>query len=78
MTITAEEVGRIARLAHLDVPAEQAPRYASELSSFMKSRHPELLEEIRSTGKLGDELKPKLDAALDAFADVFEPSQAPA
>ena len=55
-------------------PAEDVPRYADELATFMQSKHPEILEEIRASKALPDELKTKLEAALDAFGEVFQPS----
>ena len=57
-----------------NMPAEDVPRYAEELATFMQSKHPEILEEIRASGALSDELSTKLDAALDAFGEVFQPS----
>jgi hypothetical protein len=41
----------------------------------VKSQRPEILAEIQSSGKLEDAVKAKLDAALDAFAGVFQPSK---
>jgi F0F1-type ATP synthase alpha subunit len=46
------------------------------MTVFLDSKHPQILEEIRTTQELSDELRPKLDAALDAFAEIFEPSRA--
>ena len=57
-------------------PAEDVPRYADEVVVFLESKHADLLEAIRSTGELTDEIKTKLDSALDAFAEVFQPSKA--
>ncbi len=57
-----------------NMPSEDVPRYAEELATFMQSKHPEILEEIRASGALSDELSSKLDAALDAFGEVFQPS----
>jgi F-type H+-transporting ATPase subunit alpha len=56
------------------IPVEDVLRFADELIQFIESRHSQILEEIRSSGKLSDELIPKLDAALDAFAETFQPS----
>jgi F-type H+-transporting ATPase subunit alpha len=56
-------------------PVEDVPRYAEELTVFLESKHGQILEEIRSSGTLSDELKTKLDAALDAFGGVFQPSR---
>jgi F-type H+-transporting ATPase subunit alpha len=55
-------------------PVEDVTRYADELCAFMRARHPGILAEIRSTGALADPLRRKLDEALDAFAQVFQPS----
>jgi F-type H+-transporting ATPase subunit alpha len=57
------------------VPVEDVPRYAAELSAYFQKNHPEILQDIRSTGVLSDENRAKLDGALDAFADVFQPSR---
>ncbi|RIL07599.1 MAG: F0F1 ATP synthase subunit alpha [Proteobacteria bacterium] len=56
-------------------PVEDIGRYENELMGFIKSRHPEILAAIGSTGKLEDDTKSKLDAALDAFAQIFQPSK---
>jgi F-type H+-transporting ATPase subunit alpha len=50
-------------------------RYESEMMAFIKSRHPEILAAIQSTGKLEDETRAKIDKALDAFAQIFQPSK---
>jgi F-type H+-transporting ATPase subunit alpha len=49
-------------------------RYEDEMLEYMRTDHGEILEAIRSTGKLEDETAEKLVAALDAFAQVFQPS----
>jgi F-type H+-transporting ATPase subunit alpha len=56
-------------------PVEDVTRYADELSAFMRTRHPEILSEIRETGALADPLRRKLDEALDAFGAIFQPSE---
>jgi F-type H+-transporting ATPase subunit alpha len=59
-------------------PAEDMTRYASELSAFLRQSHPQVLEEIRSTGALAEATQAKLDAALQAFGKVFQPSSSAA
>jgi len=54
---------------------EDIGRYEQEMLAYVKSQRPEILAEIQSTGKLEDAVKAKLDAALDAFANVFQPSK---
>ncbi len=56
------------------VPVGDVERYGRELCEFLRAQHDEILQEIASTGKLGDDLQTKLGAALDAFTDVFQPS----
>ena len=56
---------------HLDdIAVEDISRAESELRDFVKTRNPELLEQIRETGKLPD--GDALDAAIAAFKDTFE------
>jgi F-type H+/Na+-transporting ATPase subunit alpha len=55
-------------------PADDMPRYAEELSAFLRQRHPQILDEIKSSGALADAVRGKLDEALDAFGKVFQPS----
>ncbi len=55
---------------HIDaVPVEDVQRFESELRAFMRARHPEVLEKIKSTGALSDETE--LDAALEEFKRGF-------
>jgi F-type H+-transporting ATPase subunit alpha len=58
------------------VPVDDVSRFANELIQFMETRHSQILDEIRSSGKLSEELTPKLEAALDAFAASFQSSDA--
>jgi len=55
-------------------PADDMPRYAEELSAFLRQRHPQILDEIKSSGALADAVRGKLDEALDAFGKVFQPT----
>jgi len=54
---------------------EDIGRYEQEMLAYVKSQRPEILAEIHGSGKLEDAVKEKLDAALDAFAKVFQPSK---
>jgi F-type H+/Na+-transporting ATPase subunit alpha len=57
-------------------PVEDVRRYEAEMLAFMTSQHPDVLEAIRSSGKLEDATKAKLSAALDEFAKIFQPTAA--
>ncbi len=59
-----------------DYPVSDIQRYERELLEFVSSRHPEVLEAIRDTGKLDSDVKAKLDSALDEFGKVFQPTAA--
>jgi F-type H+-transporting ATPase subunit alpha len=49
-------------------------RYESELLDYVRQNHDDLLATIRDTGKLESDTEQKLIAALDAFAEIFQPS----
>jgi F-type H+/Na+-transporting ATPase subunit alpha len=59
-----------------DYGVEDIGRYEVELLAYLRSQHPQILAAIQSTGKLEDATRAKLDAALDAFAAIFQPSRA--
>ena len=54
------------------VPVDDIGRFEQELYTNFDASHADLLEEIKSTGKLPDEKK--LQDALQQFADSFSPS----
>ncbi|MEZ5374461.1 MAG: hypothetical protein R2704_17395 [Microthrixaceae bacterium] len=57
---------------HLDgVATESVQRFAEELLEFFRARHGDLLEDIRSTGKLADE--EALEAGIKRFSEEFDP-----
>jgi F-type H+-transporting ATPase subunit alpha len=53
-------------------------RYEKELLDHIRTSHADILSTIRDSGKLEEEVEQKLIAALDAFADVFQPAKAAA
>ena len=53
---------------------EDIGRYEAEMLAFMRSSHADLLATIRETKKLEDDAEQKLIAALDEFANIFQPS----
>ncbi len=57
-----------------EYPVSDIGRYESEMLGYIRSQHPEILATIKSSGKLGDDVKAKLDAALDAFGQIFQPT----
>ena len=52
------------------VAVEDVRRFEVELREYFRGNHPELLEQIRSTGKLPDEAE--IDKALQSFLDGFD------
>jgi F-type H+-transporting ATPase subunit alpha len=58
-----------------EYPVSDIGRYESEMLSFVRSQHPEIAASIKSTGKLDDDVRKKLEAALDEFAKIFQPSR---
>jgi len=56
-----------------DYPVSVLGRYEQELYAFLDTKHPEVLEEIRTKKELDEEVRKKLDAALEEFKQVFKP-----
>ena len=54
-----------------EYPVAEMRRYERELLGYLQRHHADLLAEIRETGELGEPVRARLDAALDAFAEVF-------
>jgi F-type H+-transporting ATPase subunit alpha len=54
-----------------DLPAERAGEFERGLLDHMRSRHPQLGETIRNTGKLEDDTIEKLKSAADEFKSSF-------
>ena len=55
---------------HIDaVPVEDVQRFESEFRAFMRARHPEVLEQIKTTGALSNEAE--LEAAIEEFKRGF-------
>ena len=49
-------------------------RYEQEMLDYLRENHAGIFEAIGQSGKLDDEVEAKLVAALDEFAEVFQPS----
>ena len=58
----------------MDIPVQDVRRYESELLEFVKARHSDLLQEMRSVAKLTDDIREKLVALLTEFGEIFETS----
>ena len=58
-----------------DYPADDAKRFVEEFATFLETRNPEVFTAIRDTGELADDTEATLKAALDAFQEVFGPTQ---
>jgi F-type H+-transporting ATPase subunit alpha len=55
-----------------DLPVEDVRRFERELHDYFKTRHADLLKEIRDTGQLPEEAR--LKEAVDEFKSMFQPS----
>ncbi|MBU3076560.1 F0F1 ATP synthase subunit alpha [Sphingomonas quercus] len=53
------------------IPVSDVTRYEQAMLSFLRSEHAAVLEGIRTSRDLSDDLKAGLKAALDAFAKTF-------
>ena len=56
-----------------EVPVSEVRRFEAEMLGTMRATHPDLLEQIRTTGQLPDE--DQLKAALQSFKDGFDPTK---
>ncbi|GBE14834.1 MAG TPA: F0F1 ATP synthase subunit alpha [Proteobacteria bacterium] len=52
-------------------PVEVIGKYAGEMVSFMENRHPEILKDVKETGKIDDNLLVAIKAALEEFKNEF-------
>ncbi|MCB9667163.1 MAG: F0F1 ATP synthase subunit alpha [Myxococcales bacterium] len=55
-----------------DYPVSVLRRYERELVSFVKAKHPQVLDAIREQKTLTDEVKASLSTAIKGFAGLFE------
>jgi F-type H+-transporting ATPase subunit alpha len=58
-----------------DYPVEDAKRFVVGLGEFLDTRNPEILSAIRTSGDLSDETTAALDAAIEAYAATFVPTE---
>jgi F-type H+-transporting ATPase subunit alpha len=54
------------------IPVDQVQEYEAGLILEMKTKHPEILAEIREKKELSDELIVKIKAALDAYTQEYK------
>ena len=54
-----------------DMPSASVESYERQLHTHFDAAHGDLMSELRETGAFSDELKEKLDAALDSFGESF-------
>jgi len=54
-------------------PIEALNRYESELYSFMESKHPDVLKDLREKKELTPDIQSRLVASLDEFKGMFQP-----
>ena len=57
-----------------DIPIGDVRRFVNELTKYMRDRHGTLLETLKSTGDLTDELAQQLAKAIDEFKAGFQKS----
>ncbi len=57
-----------------DIPLEDVRRFESELLQFVDSRHPQIAEQVGSTGALSDELAETLRGAIKELRSTFQPT----
>jgi F-type H+-transporting ATPase subunit alpha len=58
-----------------DYPVDDAKRFVVGLGEFLDTRNPEILSAIRTSGDLSDDTTAALDAAIEAYAATFVPTE---
>jgi F-type H+-transporting ATPase subunit alpha len=53
------------------LPIEKVKAFESGLLSFLKSKHPDILKDIKAKNDLSDDTKTKLTAAIEEFTKTF-------
>ncbi|MFI5302289.1 MAG: F0F1 ATP synthase subunit alpha, partial [Polyangiales bacterium] len=56
-------------------PVASLSRYETELFAFLEGSHPKVLEDIKSTKALGDDVKGRLKSAIVDFNKAFDPNK---
>ena len=56
-----------------DIPVTDVKRFEADLLDYLRGRHGDLLDSIRTTGNMPDD--GRLEAAIAAFKDEFVPSE---
>ena len=57
-----------------DVPTSDVQRFEAELLEYIRNGHPDIIESVNETFDLSDEMKSKLDSAVDSFKAGFQAS----
>jgi F-type H+-transporting ATPase subunit alpha len=55
----------------MDIPVSQVKPFEAKFLAFMAEKHPEVAQEIKSSGKLSDEITAKLDDVIAEFKSGF-------
>ncbi|MBR4985014.1 MAG: F0F1 ATP synthase subunit alpha [Proteobacteria bacterium] len=58
-----------------EYPLSVVRRYESEMLTYVETNHADILSDIRSKKKLDDDLKARMDKALESFKASFDPSK---
>ncbi len=56
-----------------DVDIASIKKYEIELYKFLEAQHQDLIDELKEKKKIDDNVKPKLDKALEDFKKIFKP-----
>ena len=70
-----EETVALAAIDHvLEIDTHDVRRFEEELLHYMRDRQPEIMAKIRETRDLDDDIKEKMNAAIDTFRGTFKSS----
>lgn len=54
-----------------NLPVNKVRKFLNDLDSFMKNKHPEISQEIKEKRELSEDLKKKLNSAIEEFKKIF-------
>jgi F-type H+-transporting ATPase subunit alpha len=57
-----------------DIPTQDVQRFEAELLEYIRDGHPDIVQSVNESLDLSDEVKDKLDSAIDSFKAGFQVS----
>jgi F-type H+-transporting ATPase subunit alpha len=59
-----------------DIPVDDTRRFINEMTDYLRARHSNILEELKSSGDLPEDLARSLASAIEDFKKTFQKTEA--